>query len=154
MGMVFAINAPTSGEKSFDKWVELARTATHPDPATSQNLPTAPSLNSGTGSENSGNSGNSENSGNNNGLGSSSGSFTTSFSAAPTQTSGTSFGTSSRTAATTFVGSIPANAVTAVQNADTAAATAANLNSAGYRLEPRGVIGMVLVGAMSLALGL
>lgn len=41
-GMVFAINAPTTGSKSFDTFATNAMTATHPDPALNQTAPFTP----------------------------------------------------------------------------------------------------------------
>jgi hypothetical protein len=35
-GMVFAINAPQTGDKTFDNWVRLLPNANHPDPALNQ----------------------------------------------------------------------------------------------------------------------
>jgi len=35
-GMVFAINAPATGDKTFDNWTKLVPNANHPDPALNQ----------------------------------------------------------------------------------------------------------------------
>jgi len=42
LGMVFAINAPTTGNKTFDAFVTAAMTANHPDPALNQTAPFTP----------------------------------------------------------------------------------------------------------------
>lgn len=41
-GMVFSINAPTTGNKTFDAYLAKAMTATHPDPALNQTAPFTP----------------------------------------------------------------------------------------------------------------
>ncbi|KAG8760978.1 hypothetical protein FRC14_000579 [Serendipita sp. 396] len=54
-GMLFAINPPTTGAKTFDAWVALAKTADHPDPALNQTVPfTPPSASASSSSSSSG----------------------------------------------------------------------------------------------------